>query len=110
LLDEATNSEDRESYRIIERNKNYRIGAGVELAPSGQPLFFIEVIVHLCEDLCNVDLTLLDRNLLFLKELRARGYSILSHDDSFVYCQKSVKPDDLIPEYEAIKLLAARRC
>ena len=103
-------SEDRESYRIIERKKNYRIGAGAELEPSGQPLFFIEVIIHLFPELSNVDLALLEKDLLFLKELKARGYSITSQDDNFVTCQKSVKPEGLIAEYEVLKLIAPRTC
>jgi hypothetical protein len=108
LLDEAANSEDRESYRIIERNKNYRIDAGAELEPSGQPLFFIEVIIHLFPELSKVDLALLEKDLLFLKELRARGYSISSQDDNFISCQKSVNSDDLTTEYEAVKSIAPR--
>jgi hypothetical protein len=72
--------------------------------------FFIEVIIHLFPELSKVDLTLLEKDLLFLKELKARGYSISSQDDNFITCQKSVKPEGLIAEYEVLKLIASRTC
>ena len=110
MLDEAANSENKESYRVIERTGNYRIGAGAELAPSGKSLLFVEVVIRLCPDLSKVDLAQLERNVSFLKELKARGYSVLSQDDNFISCQKSLKQDDLVKEYEAIKLIAPRTC
>jgi len=48
LLEEAKSSEHKESSRVLESSHNYRIGVGARLAPSGQPSFFPEVLIHLC--------------------------------------------------------------
>jgi hypothetical protein len=108
ILNEALNSEHGESYRLVERNKNYRIGVGVELAPSGQPLFFIEIVVHLCADVPKPELDFLEKTLLFLEDLKTRGYSMLCQDDSSIVCQKTARPDDINVECQAIKSIASR--
>ena len=108
MLEEATKSENKESYKLVERNKGYRIGVGVELAPSGQPLFFIEIVVNLCTDSSRAVLPILERSLAFLKDLEAKGYSISCQDGNFISCQKPVKSSDLKTEYEAIRSIAPR--
>jgi hypothetical protein len=107
ILNEALNSEHGESYRLVERNKSYRIGVGVELAPSGQPLFFIEIVVRLCAVVPKSEINFLEKTLLFLKELNTRGYSMLCQDDNSIACQKTVKPDDMNTEFESIKSIAS---
>jgi hypothetical protein len=108
LLKEAEKSEYNEFYKLVERNENYRIGVGIELAPSGQPLFFIETVVRLCADIPKLDLNFLERTLLFLKELNKRGYSVFCEDDSSVTCQKLIGRDDVNTECLAVKSIASR--
>jgi len=108
MLNEAVNSEHRESYRLVERNKSYRIGVGVELAPSGQPLFFVEIIIRLFADVSKPELDYLEKPLLFLKELKTRGYSLSYQDDSSIACQKAIRPDDIDTECQAVKSVASR--
>jgi len=103
LLEEAKNSEHKESYRILERNPKYRIGIGIRLESSGQPSFFIETLVYLCPNPSRIDLSLLEKTLILLKELQARGYSLSCQDDHCISCETTVPPQNLAAEYETIK-------
>jgi len=108
LQNEAKKSEHRESYMLLERKRNYRAGVGAEIAPSGQPTFFFEILVNLCSDFSMVDLSLLERSLVFLKDLKARGYSMSCQDDNFVSCQKAVTSENLAGEYKTIRSMTKR--
>jgi hypothetical protein len=108
LLKEAEKSGHNEFYKLLERDESYRIGVGVELAPSGQYLIFIEIVVNLCSEPSEVNLSKLERNLLFLRDLEAKGYSMSCQEDAFIFCQKIVKPSDLNEEYATVKSMAPR--
>ena len=103
LKSEAETSEHRESYRVIERSRNYRIGVGARLTPSGQAHYFLEVVIHLCTTPSEVNIALLEKSLTFLKELQARKYSLSCGDDGSISCEADVTPDDLDAEYGAVK-------
>jgi len=108
LKSEAETSEHGESYRVLERTRNYRIGVGARLGPSGQAFCFLEVVVHLCPSTSEVDTALLEKSLTFLKELQARGYSLSCEDDGSISCEISLTPDNLDTEYEAVKSTVMR--
>jgi len=108
LLEEAKNSEHKESYRILERNPKYRIGIGIRLESSGQPSFFIETLVYLCPNPSKIDLSLLEKTVILLKELQARGYSLSCQDDHCILCETTVPPQNLAAEYETIKSITKR--
>jgi hypothetical protein len=105
---EAGNSEHKESYRTLERSRNYRIGVGTRLATSVQPSFFLEVLVYLCPKPPRVDTSLFEKDLTFLKELQARGYSLTCQNDSCISCETTVAKKDLATEYRTIKLITKR--
>ncbi len=105
---EAKNSEHKESYRVIEKSRSYRIGVGVRLASSGQPSFFLEALVYVCPNSPSVDISLLEKNLMLLKELQARGYSMSCQDDSCISCETTVPPQNLAAELETIKSTIGR--
>lgn len=105
LFNEAKKSEDKESYRLLEKNPGYRIGVGAELLRSDQPSFFFEVAIQLCREYEEVDLSLLEGNLALLKGLKTRGYSLSCQDGNFVSCRKKVTQDNMQAEYSSIKLL-----
>jgi len=107
LQDEAKNSEHKESYRALERSPNYRIGVGVRLASLGHPSFFLEVEIYLCPD-SRVNIASLEKNLMFLRELQARGYSMTCQDDQCISCETTVSPQNLAAEYETIKSITKR--
>jgi len=108
LKSEAETSEHRESYRVLERTRNYRIGVGARLGPSGQTFYFLEVVVHLCPSASEVDTALLEKSLTFLKELQARRYSLSCEDDGSISCEIDLTPDNLDTEYEAVKSTVRR--
>lgn len=107
LQDGAKKSEHKESYRVLERSSNYRIGVGARLAPSGQPSFFLEALIYLCPE-SGVDLPLMEKNLMFSRELQARGYSLSCQDDGSILCETTVPPHNLATEYETIKRITKR--
>jgi len=108
LLEEAKNSQHKESYRVLERSWNHRIGLGVRLESSGQPSFFIEALIYLCPNPSKIDLSLLEKNLMFLKELQVRGYSLSCQDDKCIACETIVAPQNLAAEYETILSITKR--
>ena len=108
LKTEAKTSEHRESYRVRQRSRNYRIGVGARLGPSDQPSYFLEVVIHLCPSPPEVDTAHLEKDLTLLKELEAKGYSLSCEDDGSISCEIDLTPDDLDTEYEAVKSTVMR--
>jgi len=104
LQKDAENSEHKEAYRVLDRSSNYRIGVGARLTPSGQPSFFLEVVVQSCLESSEVDLQLLEKDLMFLKELKARGYSLNCEGDGSISCEVTVSPQNVASEYGNIRL------
>lgn len=103
LKSEAETSEHGESYRVLQRSRNYRIGIGARLGPSDQPSFFLEVVIHLCPGSSKVDTAHLGKDLVLLKELEAKGYSLSCEDDGSISCETDVAPENLDAEYEAVE-------
>jgi len=101
LVTDAEASDHGEAYRVLERSAIYRIGVGARLPPSGPTVFFIEVLVHACQD-AEVDLRLLEQALRFFEALKARGYSLRWEDDASVSGEIVVSPQTLASEYEAL--------
>jgi hypothetical protein len=108
LLEKAKESEYKESYMLLEGTKNYRVGVGAEITPSNNPSFFFEVIVYLCSESDEVDLSILERGLMFLKELEARGFLLSCEDSNCITCQRMVTQEEMAVEYEDIELLIRR--
>ena len=106
LKSEAETSEHGESYRVLERSPNYRIGVGARLKPSGQVLCFLEVVVHLCPRTPEVDTAFLEKSVTLLKELKARKYSLSCEDDGSISCEINVAHENIDAEHEAIKSIA----
>jgi len=104
LQKDAGNSEHKEAYRVLDKSSSYRIGVGARLTSSGRPSFFLEVVVQSCLESSEVDLQLLEKNLMFLKELKARGYSLNYEGDGSIYCEVTVSPKNIASEYENIRL------
>lgn len=103
LKSEAGKSEHGESYTVLEKTRHYRIGVGARLEPSGQPSYFLEVVVYLCPSASEVDTALLEKSLAFLKDLQTRSYSLSCEDDGSVSCEINASPYNLSSEYEAVK-------
>ncbi len=105
LLEEAKASEHKEAYRTLERNRNYRIGVGVRLAPPNPPTFFVEILIYLCHSFSNADLDALEKSLICLKELKARNYALTCQDGNCISCEAAVSAPSLVEEYTNVKAL-----
>ena len=109
MLKEAKSSEHNESYTVLEKNNNYRVGAGARLdAASGQPSFFIEVLIYLCSAPPNTELQGLERRVMFAKELQTRGYSFNCQDGNILCEITTTSAKELASERRAVAALADR--
>jgi hypothetical protein len=103
LRKRAESSAHREAYSVLDRSRNCRIGVGVRLESPDQPSFFLEVLIYLCPNLHRVNVSLLEKNVMLLKELQARGYYLVCQDDGSVSCEARVSLQDLDSECEAVR-------
>jgi hypothetical protein len=108
LLEDARKSEYRESYMLLVRNKNYRVGVGAEIAISNEPSFFFEILVYLCSGNEEVNLELLEKALRLLKELKAKGFSFSCQDSNCISCQRTVSAGRLAAEQKDIESMVKR--
>lgn len=107
LLEDAKSSEHKESFRVLERSRDHRIGVGARLTSSNLPSYFLEVLIYLCPSSSSVNLLSLEKKLILLKELQARGYS-LNCQDNCISCEANVPSKNLVPEHETIKSIMKR--
>jgi hypothetical protein len=105
LLEEAEASEHKEAYRTLERNTNYRIGAGVRLTPPNPPTFFVEILIYLCPSFSNANLDALEKSLKCLKELKASDYALTCQDGNCISCEVVIPASRLMEEYANVKAL-----
>jgi hypothetical protein len=108
LLKEANESEHRESYMLLAKTNDYRVGVGTEMTVSNQPSFFFEIVVYLCPGAEKADLQVLERGLILLKELEAKGFSLSCQDSNCISCHKTVIAERLVAEYEEIEPIIRR--
>jgi len=105
LIREARESGHSESYRVLRRTDNYRIGAGAVLKPSGHVNFYVEVLIGFCAPSTTLLLDL-ERKLHFAKELEGRRYSLDCQDSCYLVCEKTLSEKDLATECDDIVSLA----
>ncbi len=105
LIKEAENAEHKEAYKPLERNKAFRIGVVARADATNHPSFFIEIIISLAPDICEVDLPHLEKTLECLKALHARRYSLTYQDDNCISCETEVSAHKIAEEYAAAKAL-----
>jgi hypothetical protein len=108
LLEKAEDSEYKEAFLVLEKSTHYRIGAGVRLQSSNHPSFFIEVLIYLCPNSSQVDLSLFEKKLNFLKELQGRTYVLMCQPDNSICSEFILSPKNLVTEYETINLIAQK--
>jgi len=106
LQKEAENSGDKEAFTVLDKMHNCRIGVGARLESPAKPIFFIEIITNLCANHhAVVDLNLLEKNLLILRQLKERGYLLTCEEDGTISCELAVPSENLLTEYEAAILI-----
>jgi hypothetical protein len=108
LVKEAKESGHSESYRVLERKGEYRLGVGVRIDRSRKPFFYIEVLIEICSRRSHVDLRGLRRKLRFAEELEARGYTLDCEDGYCMVCEAVVTLDKIAAESHAILSIAEK--
>jgi hypothetical protein len=102
LKDKAKASEPKESYVVLDKNKNCKVCVGAKVSSSDTLSFFIEVIICF-RPISNVDTKDLEKNLRLLKELELRGYTLSWGDDSCIYCENEIIANNMNSEYDNIR-------
>jgi hypothetical protein len=105
LMEAAKASDHGEAYRTLDKNPNFRIGVGARLTPPNPPYFFVEIVIYLCPSFRNADLTVLEKGLACLKELKSENYTLTCQDGSCVSCETTVPLARLAEEYDKVKTL-----
>lgn len=106
LLKEAKESAQGESYAILEKGHNYRLGVGVRIDPSGKPSFFLEVLTYICTS--PFDIHDLEMRLTFIKELGAMGYTLDCQDGNCISAEATITRRNLESERRAVKAVMER--
>jgi hypothetical protein len=104
LLKEANASEQKESYRMVEKTKNYRIGVGVRLSPIS-PSFFLEIILYHLPAYKNHPLSDPLQQVPFLKRLQERRYTISCQEETCTALERILPQDSLSSELTYLKTL-----
>ena len=105
LITEATASEHKEAYKTLDKNKEYRIGAGARITSPNHPIFFIEILIYLTHDYDKADIEVLEKGLTCTKALQERKFKTVFQDDNCISCETEVSEEKLESEYERTKAL-----
>lgn len=103
LAEEAKESGNGESYRILERTPVYRIAAGAR--GRSRLAFFVEVILDPFPHRPRVESSDLEEAAARARSLAARGYALTYQDDGSVSCEKSVESRELSREIVSVRAL-----
>mgnify|MGYP001187674828 CR=1 FL=1 len=105
LAEQAKAAPHKETYKLLQKNRVYRIGAGARAAPNGTlPCFFLEALINLSSSSGEVDLSLLEKVLSCLKTLHQRGYLLAYEDGNTISCEKRAIAN-LNEEYQTLQAL-----
>jgi hypothetical protein len=96
-MEKATKrSQNRETYQLIEKNQDYRVGVGARATSCPRCSFFVEVII-LNSSLPNegLDMDRLEKVFNCLRILNLKGYLITDEDRGCFASEKTVDPKRL---------------
>jgi hypothetical protein len=104
LVKEASASEQKESYRLIEKTQSYRIGIGVRLSPR-PPSFFLEIIIYHLPVNENPSRSNSQQQRPLFKRLRQRGYVVSCQEETNTALERILPQDSLATEVHFLKSL-----
>ncbi len=104
LGENAKKSEHKESIKELKKSKHYKINVGARCTSSKTLSFFLEVVVYFLVGF-KVNISLLEKKLMLLKELETKGFYLNSDDDGCIYGEFNVEAQKLNYEYEQISLV-----
>lgn len=102
LEDKAKASEHKESYMVLDKNENCRVCAGARISSSNELSLFMEIIICF-RPKSSVNTKALEKDLMLIKELEIMGYTLSWGDDSCIYCETEIDPNNMNSEYENIR-------
>ena len=103
LIETAQVSDNYESYQLLTKHSNYRIGVGARVDRSDKPSLFLEGLIRLSGDFgSNFDLLTLERSVNCLKLLHARGYSLTYEDANWISCDTNLLMTNPNEEYVVV--------
>ena len=104
LLKEASALEQRESYKMVEKTQNYRIGIGVRLSVHSSS-FFLELIIYHHSPDEHFPFSDPRQLISFLKTLQERGYVISCQEETCTALERMLPQDLLSNEVSYLKKL-----
>lgn len=108
IEDGARASDTGEHFQELDKSPSFRIGVGARVSSPERPSFFIEVIVNPCPG-PGVDLSMMEKNLSILKELKTRGYIMKLEDDGSIVCEVLAHPEEVETEVDWVTECFGRR-
>jgi len=90
LLKESVGSDDGESFFVVVRGVNFRIGLNVNILVSGEVIFRIEFLLKLFSEGCEVSPEKMKNFILVQKDLSNEGYSIRHEVGGWIDLEKTV--------------------
>ncbi len=100
-------SKDKEAFRQLDKTRGCRIGIGVRQEATGEPRFYVEVLLSLSGNTDAVNLPRLENVIRVLQSLQARGYSLSYLDGTtHISCEITLPYKNLLSEYSFLKSLA----
>ncbi len=105
LKSKAKLDDIKESYETIEQALNYKIGVGTRMDQQKDNLFFLEVVISLCEYDDDLEIESLRGKLGVLKGFEKLGYTVRMEEDNSIICEKDVLEANIYEEYKKSKII-----
>ena len=107
LIEDARKSCGRESYRILHKDSAIRVGTGARLVEGEVPHLFIDVSIKFCPGNTWLSTSYPERAMALIRELESINYKV-DCSEGHLNCEKSVRPENLNKELEAVRHLLTK--
>jgi hypothetical protein len=105
----ARESEERESFEVIEQSEFVRISGGARITESNELCYFVEVTVYPCPPGPRIDASFLERQCNFVKDLEQMGYCIGCQEGGFMVGESQFDLQNFEEGLRALKLAVSKR-
>jgi hypothetical protein len=97
-IEAAERSANGESYEVLIRGENYRVGIAVTIREDRTSSFSIELLLRIFESFSVVDPSSLEKATGIIRVLVEREYLVAHEDDGWFCCRKFMKTEELVTE------------
>ncbi|MFW6304613.1 MAG: hypothetical protein ACOC1V_02420 [Candidatus Saliniplasma sp.] len=102
LIEKAKGDDLKESYEVILKKKDYRIGVGARVDESQENTFFIEVVVPISSGEGELNMDRMKRRVDLLEKFEEYDYRMKCEKDNSVVCEKNVSEEGIEKEYQRL--------